>query len=249
MRKLIAALACRNAGTRLYGKPLQNLDIENRVSVLKYIIDWVKTTPDISEIVLGVSEGLDNLTYSELAKNNSIHYIIGDEEDVLGRLIQCGDRCRATDIFRLTTESPFTYFEAIEDAWKEHIKGDYDLSCLDNLPDGSGFEIIKLDALKYAHTNGEDRHRSEFCTLYIRENKSKFKIKYVEMPQYLQRTDIRLTIDYPEDLILCRAVYANFKNKAPKIPLADIIAYLDEHPQLKAIVAPFVEEGLKTMYL
>ena len=28
-KKLVAALACRNQGTRLYGKPIQNLDIEN----------------------------------------------------------------------------------------------------------------------------------------------------------------------------------------------------------------------------
>ena len=29
-KKLVAALACRNQGTRLYGKPVQNLDIESR---------------------------------------------------------------------------------------------------------------------------------------------------------------------------------------------------------------------------
>lgn len=249
MRKLIAALACRNPGSRLYGKPLQNLDIENGVSVLQYMINWIKTTPVINETVLGISEGIDNLTYIEFAKKNKIPYIIGDEKDVLGRLIQCGDRCHATDIFRLTTESPFTYFEAIEDAWKEHVEGDYDFSGLDNLPDGSGFEIIKLDVLKYAHTHGENRHRSEFCSLYLRENKNMFKMKYVEIPQSIRRTDIRLTIDYPEDLILCRAIYSHFKHVAPKIPLSDIITYLDENPQLKALVDPFVEEGLKTMYL
>jgi len=249
MRKLITALACRNAGTRLYGKPLQNLDIENRVSVLQYMINWLKAMPVIDEVVLGISEGIDNLAYIEFAKGNNIPYIIGDEKDVLGRLIQCGDRCQASDIFRLTTESPFTYFEGIEDAWNEHVAGDYDFSCLDNLPDGSGFEIIKLNVLKYAHMHGENRHRSEFCSLYIRENKDKYKIKYVDIPQSLRRADIRLTIDYPEDLILCRAIYARFKHKVPKIPIADIIAYLDENPQLKTLVAPFVEEGLKTMYI
>lgn len=129
------------------------------------------------------------------------------------------------------------------------MNGEYDLSGLDNLPDGSGFEIIRLDAYKYSHSNGEDRHRSELCSLYIRENKNKFKIKYIDIPELIKRTDIRLTIDYPEDLILCRAVYKHFKHLAPKIPLADIIGYLDENPQLKALVDPFIEEGLRTMYL
>ncbi len=30
MRKLVACLACRNEGTRLYGKPLQNLDVKKK---------------------------------------------------------------------------------------------------------------------------------------------------------------------------------------------------------------------------
>jgi spore coat polysaccharide biosynthesis protein SpsF len=249
MRKLIAALACRNEGTRLYGKPLQNLDIENCISVLQYIINWIKTIPVIDETVLGISEGISNLMYMDVAKKNGMKYIVGDEKDVLGRLIQCGERCQATDIFRLTTESPFTYFDAIEKAWKDHVENNYDLSCLDNCPDGSGFEIIKIDAFKYSHKHGEDRHRSEFCSLYIRENKKKFKIKYIDIPSFIKRTDIRLTIDYPEDLVLCRAIYSHFKDFAPKIPLVDIIAYLDENPQLKALVDPFIEEGLKTMNL
>lgn len=247
--KVVAALACRNGGSRLYGKPLQNLDIGNGMSVLQYMINWIKTIPVIDGIVLGISEGIDNLTYMDIARQNDIHYIIGDEKDVLGRLIQCGERCHATDIFRLTTESPFTYFEAIEDAWKTHCEGDYDASFLDNTPDGSGFEIIKITTLKYAHKNGEDKHRSEFCSLYIRENKNKFKIRHIDIPQAIRRTDIRLTIDYPEDLVLCRAVYSQFRNKAPRIPVGEIIEYLDNHPELTKLVAPFVEEGLKTMNL
>jgi spore coat polysaccharide biosynthesis protein SpsF len=248
-RKLVAALACRNKGSRLYGKPLQNLDIESGISVLQYIINWIRTVPEINDIVLGISEGIDNLTYMDVAKKNGIPFIIGDEKDVLGRLIQCGDRVRATDIFRLTTESPYTYFEAVEEAWATHVEGDYDFSCMDNVPDGSGIEIHKLDALKFAHTNGEDRHRSELCSLYVRENKSKFKINYIDAPASIKRTDIRLTIDYPEDLVLCRAVYKEFKKLAPRIPLRGIIEFLDVTPQLKELVEPYVAEGLKTMYL
>ena len=33
MRKLVAALACRNKGSRLYGKPLQNLDIDKVLEI------------------------------------------------------------------------------------------------------------------------------------------------------------------------------------------------------------------------
>jgi spore coat polysaccharide biosynthesis protein SpsF len=248
-RKLVAALACRNQGTRLYGKPFQNLDIANRITILDHLIDWVKTIECIDEIILGIAEGEHNLSFVDYCKRNGILYIVGDEIDVLKRLIRCGEKTNASDILRLSSESPYTYFEAIDKAWAEHVQGDFDFSCLDFVPDGVGFEIIKLSALKRAHKDGDERHRSEFCSLYIRENKLKFSINYVDVPATIKRTDIRLTVDYPEDLVLCRAVYSRFKEKTPKIPLEEILAFLDENPDLKELVEPFIEEGLKTMNL
>ncbi len=249
MRKLVACLACRNQGTRLYGKPLQNLDIEERLNVLEFMVRAIKKYEPVSAIVLGISEGSDNDAFIDWANKLGVDYIVGSEEDVLQRLIQCCEKAGGTDIFRLTTESPFTYFEAVPRAWKEHLESDRDLTALDNLPDGSGFEMIKLSAYKKSWELGERKHRSELCSLYIREHKSDFKIGYVEIPKDLRRTDIRLTIDYPEDLVLCRAVYSEFKSHAPVIPLEKIIKFLDSRPDLKALVDPFVAEGLKTMYL
>jgi len=249
MRKLVACLACRNQGTRLYGKPLQNLDIEGRLSVLEYMINSIRNYDAVTDIVLGISEGSENIAFKDFAKNNNVDFILGNEEDVLQRLIQCCEKVNGTDIFRLTSESPFTYFEAIAGAWDQHVNGGYDLTALDQLPDGSGFEIIKLEAYKYSWEHGERKHRSELCSLYIRENKDKFNIDYVDIPEQIRRTDIRLTIDYPEDLVLCRAIYKEFEQFAPLIPLNKIIDFLDSKPQLKALVDPFVEEGLKDMYL
>lgn len=249
MRKLVACLACRNNGSRLYGKPMQNLDIDSQLTVLDYIISAIKTYKSVDAIVLGISEGKDNLCFTDIAARHNIEYIIGDETDVLQRLIQCCEKAGGTDIFRVTTESPFTYFEAIDAAWASHIAGGYDVSALDNLPDGSGFEMTRVEAYHRSWQNGESRHRSELCSLYIREHKEEFKISYIDIPNAIRRTDIRLTIDYPEDLVLCRAVYQGFKQLAPRIPLKEIIAFIDANPKLKELVQPFVEDGLRTMYI
>lgn len=249
MRRLVACLACRNNGSRLFGKPLQNLDINDRISVLDYMIMAIKTYESIDEIVLAISLGDENTCFIDVAKKHGIKYIIGSEEDVLKRLIDACEFGNGTDIFRVTTESPFTFYEAIGQAWKDHVNGDFDITTLDYLPDGAGFEITKLEAYKRSWDLGERKHRSELCSLYIRENKADFKIKYVEIPEEIKRTDIRLTIDYPQDLILCREVFMHFKKSMPRIPLRDIINFIDKNPQLKALTDPLVEEGLKTMYI
>tara|TARA_B100000073_G_scaffold308628_2_gene279768 strand:- start:152 stop:904 length:753 start_codon:yes stop_codon:yes gene_type:complete len=248
-RKLVAALACRNQGTRLYGKPLQNLDIGRGITILDYMISSLKLYEVVDDIVLSICEGDHNIVYEDIARKHSIKYTFGDEEDVLKRLIESTKHVGGTDILRLTSESPFTYFELLNKGWELHLANNFDLTALDDVPDGSSFEIIKLDAYIYSHENGVDKHRSELCSLYIRENKNKFKIHSLEKHPSIRRPDIRLTVDYPEDLIVCRAVFEEFKEKAPLIPLTDIIKFIDSRDDLKLLVDPFVDEGLKTMYL
>ena len=240
MRRLVAALACRVQGSRLYGKPLQHLDVEDKVTILDQMIGLIRTIPAIHDIVLGVSEGPANQVFLEVAKRHGIGSIVGDERDVLSRLIACGRQARATDIFRVTTESPFVYYELVEEAWRRHTAAGNDVTVTDGLPEGCNFEVFTLEALERSHRMGEDRHRSEFCHQYVREHRREFAVEVVPIPPELERLDLRLTVDNPEDLVLCRRVYAHLKRQAPRIPVRGIIAFVDQHPELQALVAPYV---------
>jgi len=248
-RRLVCALACRNHGSRLYGKPLQNLDVERGVSILDNIIQCLKSIDCIDEIVLGISEGSENEIFRSQAEKYDLKAIVGDQKDVLSRLIECGRVADATDIFRVTSESPFMYFEAVETLWAQHVAGRADATFLDNIIDGCNFEILSLAALETSHRKGDDKHRSELCTLYIREHPDDFDIQRNDPPQQLIRRDLRLTVDTPEDLVVCRAVYDQFRSQAPRIPVASIVEFLDRNPSLIELTAPFAEQGYKTMYL
>lgn len=248
-RRLVAALACRNQGSRLYGKPLQNLDVNEGVCILDNIIESLKAAACIDEVVLGISEGVENEIFKQYAAKHGVKYIVGDQKDVLARLIQCGIAGNATDIFRVTSESPFRYHELDEVLWRAHLDGDNDATFLEDIIDGCGFEIVRLAAFQKAHERGESRHRSELCTLFIRENPGEFKTERIQPPAELIRRDLRLTVDNPEDLAVCRNIYMHFKNLAPRIPVPEIVKYLDAHPALIQLIAPFTEQGYSTMYL
>ena len=248
-KKLVAALACRNQGTRLYGKPVQNLDIESGVRIIDNVISCLKSIECIDEVVLGIAEGTENEIFIEIAEENQIKYIIGDEQDVLSRLIKCGICCDASDIFRVTSESPFLFFEPIEELWANHMRNELDATFYDHIIDGSGFEILSLEALQKSHLMGEEKHRSELCTLYIRENITQFKVEKPNPVTKLVRKDLRLTVDNPEDLVVCRKIYNEFKHLAPRIPLLDIVKYLDGKNELKELIYPLTESGYQTMYL
>lgn len=239
MRRLVAALACRVQGSRLYGKPLQNLDIEGKTTILDHMINLLQTLPEIQSIVLGIAEGAANEPFVELAKRRKIDFIRGNERDVLYRLILCGRKGEGTDLFRVTTESPFCYFDRVNTAWQQHIQNANDVTTIAGVPVGCDFEIYKLEALEKSHALGNERHRSEYCSLYVREHRSEFKIQVLEVPSPLRRPELRLTVDYPEDLLLCRQVYGHLKHKAPRLPLQEIIQFLDDHPEIRSLVTPY----------
>jgi len=236
-RKLVAALACRVQGTRLYGKPLQNL--EPGVTIIDHILACTSATPEIGESVLGISEGVENMPFTNIAKRHGVAYIVGDQKDVMWRLIQCGRAAAASDIFRITTECPFTIWEMVAECWLRHLANGNDITVTDGLPEGAHFEIYTLEALDRCHRKGSDADRSEFVSNYARFHRNEFKVEIVAPPKVCERLDLRLTVDYPEDLVLCRKIYEALKHLGPRIPLDQIIAWVDTHQNIARLVHPF----------
>ena len=185
--------------------------------------------------------------FEKIAKKKSIRFIYGNENDVLSRMIICGKKTKATDILRITSESPFPYFQVINKFWKKHTIKDADATFLDDIIDGCGFEILSMHALAKSHKNGKKNHL-EHCSLYIRENFKKFKVLKFFSPKKFNRKDIRLTVDYPEDLVICRKIYQKLKTQSPLFKLASIIKFLDKNPDLKKMVKPYLKEGYSSMY-
>ena len=249
--RLVAVLACRNRGSRLYGKPLQRLSIEMGWRVLDQVVANLRRFDFIEEIVFAISAGSDNHAYIEFAENLSLPYVVGDEQDVLKRLLMGLDLANATDLFRVTTESPFLYWQPVEQAWTQHIANGFDATFMDGVIDGCGFEIISTPSLQKSWRDGDSRHRSELCSLYVRENRNLFSICQLPEPTLLSRKDLRLTVDYPEDLIVCRSVYSRFREQIDRgeYDLTDFVAFLDESPALKKLISPFAEQGYQIMYL
>lgn len=229
--RVVATLACRVQSKRLYAKPLQLI---GEKTILEHQLDQLRWTPQIDEIVLAVSEGIENYPFLELAKKHGLKYVLGDQRDVLHRLILAGRVGRATVVLRATTECPYLYLDNLGELLDAHVKGGHDLTVCERLPEGTYFELINLSALERSHEEGDDRYRSEHCSRYIFDHPEWFKIGKLLPPEPLQRPDIRLTVDYPEDLIVMRNIYDALKGKTP-IPILSIVEFLDRHPEIKSI--------------
>ncbi|MBW2559308.1 MAG: acylneuraminate cytidylyltransferase [Deltaproteobacteria bacterium] len=234
--KLAAVLACRNQSSRLYAKPLQRLHVERGITILEHLVGQLSARSELSDIVLAISQEEENRIYVRWAEDHDLPYVLGDDRDVLARLIAGADLVDADHVFRVTSESPFPYIEDLPVVLRQHEEVGADYSGTMGLPDGAYYEIIRLDALKRSWNEGEERHRSELCTLFISEHPDRFVIERHDVPLELRRTDVRLTVDWPEDLIVMRGVYEGL-GLSPEEPhsLERIVGFLDEHPRLNAV--------------
>jgi spore coat polysaccharide biosynthesis protein SpsF len=239
--KIDAILPVRVTGKRLYGKPLQLLDIENEVTILDYLVKYIRTSKHIGEVCLAIADSEANYIFAEVAEKNGWRYVFGDEDDMLGRIVKAGKELGTDVIFKGSTESPFLYHNGLDKLIEQHVAGGYDLSKVSNLPEGSGFSINSISALDKSHKQGSTKHRSELVHLYINENQGQFKINTLEPPVNLKRSSVRITVDYPEDLVFCRIVYQALKGADELIAVSDIVKFWDGNPVIRK---PMEEIGI-----
>ena len=232
-------LACRIGSTRLFGKPLQLIDVEQKVTILDNIIRAVSELKHLDQIILAVSSLPGNEAFHEFGRKKKVRVIVGDDEDMLGRLITAGDAVNAKTILQVSSESPFLYTDNIETVAEKHITESYDFSKTDCLPDGAGYCFFSMEALKKSHHDGDRRHRSELVSLFIYENQEKFKI-YTELPpKELRRPDVRVTVDYPEDLIFCRRLYSELDGAGGSLTISKVVEFWNQHPAVRCDVEKF----------
>jgi len=216
----------------LYGKPLQRIGDR---TILEHLIARINDTRIVDQVVLAIAEGVANRVFIDFAVRLGLEYVIGDERDVQYRLIMAGDKANADVLLRATTESPFLYTDNLEFLFEQHVAQQAALTVCEGLAEGAYFELIDLKALKDAHERGEQRHRSELCTLYMFEHPERYKTLKFDAPETVRRPDLRLTVDYPEDLIVCREIATALGNAGPLFSLESIVEFLDSHPQLNAV--------------
>ena len=245
--KTTAVLACRSESTRLYGKPFQ---LVGEKPILQHIVDGLRTISNLDEVALAIADNPSQYSYIDFANQNDLPYVIGSEIDVLQRCISAAQETGSDFIVKANTENPYVAYDLIEDAISTIIRKNADLVVMENLPLGSAVDVVSTQSLVRSHKHGADRHQSEFTSRFILENRDTFNIESITPSKELQRPDIRLTVDYPADLILAREIESRLREQstAPYISLQSIISLLNQNSEIKNINECLVdgtEESIK----
>jgi spore coat polysaccharide biosynthesis protein SpsF len=233
--KATAVIQARMGSTRLPGKVMIPLKGEH---VLDRVIERVNSADNIDEVVVATSNKVaDDLIADHVRESSPADVYRGSEENVQERFYEALEGQNADIIIRVTADCPLISPEfldhLVECVSKEDV--DYATAALDRtFPRGLTAEAFTVESFRTVYEEAHEPRHREHVTPYYRENSNQFEIYNVRSEEVfssnrmIDRTDLRLTLDRPEDYNLIRKVY-NEVDFDGLIDLEEVIRYIDDN--------------------
>jgi len=228
MEDVLTLVAVRLKSTRLPRKALEELAGK---SLIMRLHERVSASTKSEGIVWCTSTSPEDDELETLAAKENLSVYRGDELDVMSRFIEVAWARGATTLVRVTGDNPLTDPGIMDELITSHRQQEAEYSYTEDSPRGTRSEIIELEALERCHEMVQDSSASEYMTLMLRRP-DHFRVNRVSLSDSnLHRPELRLTVDTLEDIQLVRSIYDAFEGVPP--PLAEIIQWLDEHPEIR----------------
>jgi spore coat polysaccharide biosynthesis protein SpsF (cytidylyltransferase family) len=94
-------------------------------------------------------------------------------------------------------------------------------------------EVFSAAALERAHKEATDTKDREHVTFYFWKHGHNFKTTQLLQPD--NWSSYRLTVDYPEDLLVVEHLLNRLAEKKSFGHVPELVAELDEHPEIRKI--------------
>lgn len=243
--KYLVMIQARCGSTRLPNKVMKEICGK---PALQRMIDRVKRSRLIDEVMVVTSIEKNNLPILSLCAELEVRVGVGSEEDVLDRFYQTAKLIKPEYVIRLTADCPCFDAGLLDEALEELAPDtEYMAMTSESFADGLDLEIIRYSALEKSWREAIHSFEREHVTQYIVRHPELFKLQDFKSPIGFFG-DHRWTVDEPEDFELVRNIYEYFlaTDKGDGFNYKDILAYLEEHPEIRMINQKYTRnEGLE----
>ena len=229
--RVVGIIQARTGSTRLRNKVIMKL---GNKTILEILLNRLTASGALDRIVVATTTEKEDDIIENIVLSGGFEVFRGSEEDVLDRYYNAAKKYKADIIVRITADNPLTDIDLLDAQTKTLVSEKYDYISPKDAILGLGCETFKFDALEKAWNNAREQYQREHVTPYIYENPEVFNIGHVNIPDFLKRNDIRLTIDTIEDFKLFQEIYNHFGDLI-NISIRDIIKFLDEKSHIKKI--------------
>jgi spore coat polysaccharide biosynthesis protein SpsF len=226
-RSTVAIVQARMGSTRLPGKVLADLC---GAPMLQRQLERVRRATSVDRVVVATSTDDTDRPIAELCKSLDVPCFRGDLNDVLARFLGAIDEFDPEVVVRITADCPLISPLVIDSIVHSFFESDCDYlsnTLEPTFPDGVDVEVVRVSALRALAQLDTDTPEREHVTLGIYRRPEQFVVRNFTGDPDL--SDLRWTVDSPEDLEFVRWVYSELFYTNPKFDLAEIMELLGEN--------------------
>jgi len=234
--KIVASIEARMTSSRLPGKVL--MAAYNDVSMLEYMINRVKKSELIDEIIIATTINNTDDPIIYLCKKLNIKYFRGSENDVLERVLNAHISVESDIIVELTGDCPIIDPVVIDKVISKYLDNDFDYvsnAHIRSYPDGFDVQVFAKKLLENVSKLTNDQYDRENVSSYIyRTNKYKLKEVVAEEGEYWP--ELRVTLDDKGDYLLLKNIIWHFhENNLENFSVKDVVEYVKSNRHLLAL--------------
>jgi len=225
--KVSAIIQARMGSTRLPGKVLMKILDK---PVLLHIIERLKYSKLIDDIIIATSNKDSDLPIINFAIKNKEKYFCGSEENVLERVYQCAIENRSDIVVEICGDCPLIDYRFVDLCINNFFKFDYHLvtnALSKTYPNGLETNVLTTKLLGRINKKKLNKHYREHLCSYILQNPSNFKIKSISANKKFTQPAIKLTLDTKKDFKFIENLYTYISPNKKIILTEDIIKYLN----------------------
>lgn len=210
----------RLGSTRLPGKALLPLAgrplIAHVMSALRSVCAdrWALITdPDSAEALKPV------------ARKGDYELFVGDAHHVLNRYVTAARAFDVTTIVRATGDNPLVSAALAQSACDLHLQESADLTGWDDLPVGTGVEVVERAALEIALSESIDPYEHEHVTPFLYRRRDRFRVVRRPAEGRFRVPDARVTVDTENDYRQIQRLFGDCYRGVP-IEIEEVVQWL-----------------------
>ncbi len=231
MERVVATIEARMTSSRLPGKVL--LPAVGK-PLLELMVERLRRTRHLDEIVIATTEDASSDPLQELAERLGIGCFRGSEDDVLARVLGAAQAYDADLIVELTGDCPLIDPALVDHVIERHREGgaDYTANVLDRTyPLGFAVQVFPTRVLAEVAELTDDPADREHVSLYIYEHPERYRLRNI-VSDHPESAELRLTVDTAEDYELVRTV---FEELPGAFGLPEILDLFARKPELRSV--------------
>ena len=220
--KVAILLSVRSKAKRLPGKVLKTIIDKN---VTEHLISRLKMANSIDKIIISTSVNKQDDVFESIALSAGVEIFRGSEDDKLMRYLQTANKFNLDAVIIVDGDDLLCFPEFISNT-AEALRNDKesDVFFTQGLPLGAAASGLRKSALEKV-VSLKDENDTEVWGGYFTSGNN-FKVRYLQAEGIFRNPNIRMTLDYNEDLIFFETIFRKLYTRNKQFTSFDIMKLL-----------------------